>query len=97
MERIDFNQGRIAWCCEDSGITLSDLALETGVSEAALDKAVSGERGLTFNQLKKIADYFGRGVLFSWSQARPTLQRSTRPLSGVLPIKSQASRPNYEF
>jgi Zn-dependent peptidase ImmA (M78 family) len=64
MERIDFNQGRIAWCCEDSGITLSDLALETGVSEVALDKAVSGERGLTFNQLKKIADHFGRGVLF---------------------------------
>jgi Zn-dependent peptidase ImmA (M78 family) len=64
MERIDFNQGRIAWCCEDSGITLSDLAVETGVSEATLDKAVSGERGLTFNQLKKIADHFGRGVLF---------------------------------
>ncbi len=64
MERIEFNHGRIAWCCEDSGITLSQLALETGISEATLEKTISGERGLTFNQLKKVAEHFGRGILF---------------------------------
>lgn len=64
MERIDFNQGRIAWCCEDSRITLSNLALDTGISEVTLEKAMSEGRGLTFNQLKKVADYFGRGILF---------------------------------
>lgn len=64
MERIDFNQGRIAWCCDDSGISLSNLALETGISDATLGKAMSEGRGLTFNQLKKVADYFGRGILF---------------------------------
>ncbi|MFV3334254.1 ImmA/IrrE family metallo-endopeptidase [Pseudomonas sp. NY15437] len=64
MERIDFNHGRIAWCCEDSGISLHELALQTGVSEATLRKALDGERGLTYSQLKKIADFFGRGILF---------------------------------
>lgn len=64
MERIDFNHGRIGWCCRESGINLRDLAAETGVAEATLSKAAEGERGLTFAQLKRVADYFGRGVLF---------------------------------
>ena len=64
MDRIEFNHGRIEWCCRDSGVTLRDLAGETGVSESTLSKASSGEQGLTYPQLKKVADYFGRGVLF---------------------------------
>lgn len=64
MDRIEFNHGRIAWCCADSGITLHELAAETGVAEATLSKASAGERGLTYAQLKRIADYFGRGILF---------------------------------
>lgn len=65
MERIKgINQGRIAWCCEDSHISLERLALEAGISESSLYKVMNGEGGLTFNQLKKIADFFGRGVLF---------------------------------
>lgn len=64
MERIDFNHGRISWCCRENGITLHQLSAETGVAEATLSRAADGERGLTFAQLKRIADYFGRGVLF---------------------------------
>ncbi|KPX69940.1 hypothetical protein ALP66_00978 [Pseudomonas amygdali pv. photiniae] len=64
MERIDFNHGRIRWCCQESGITLRELAADTGVAEATLSRAADGERGLTFSQLKRIADFFGRGVLF---------------------------------
>ncbi|KSE95442.1 ImmA/IrrE family metallo-endopeptidase [Pseudomonas aeruginosa] len=70
MERIDFNHGRIAWCCQDSGISLHELALETGVSEVTLNKALDGERGLTYSQLKKIADFFGRGVLFFMEEGK---------------------------
>lgn len=65
MERIDFiNIDRIQWCCIDAGISVEDLALETRISLAAIEKALSGESGLTFNQLKTIADYFGRGIFF---------------------------------
>lgn len=64
MERIDFNHARIGWCCRESGISLRTLASETGVAEATLSKAAEGERGLSIAQLKRIADYFGRGVLF---------------------------------
>ena len=66
MERIrSINPERIAWCCDDFGISLEVLAAEIGVSLATLQDVVNGgDKGLTFNQLSKLATYFGRGVLF---------------------------------
>lgn len=65
MERIQgINPNRIAWCCADSGITLDILAAELNISFASLDRVMSGQGGITFNQLRNIAGYFGRGVLF---------------------------------
>jgi Zn-dependent peptidase ImmA (M78 family) len=65
MERIhSINPKRIAWCCTDYGITLDQLAAETDVAAASLELMMAGEDALTFNQLRKIAAYFGRGVLF---------------------------------
>ena len=70
MERIDsINPQRIAWCCADRGITLGDLAAELDIAPVNIKKAMACEEGLTFNQLKKIADYFGRGVLFFMEQS----------------------------
>lgn len=65
MERVQsINPQRIAWCCADLGITTDDLARELGVPWLNLERVMGGEDGLTFNQLRKIAEYFGRGVLF---------------------------------
>lgn len=66
MERIhSINPARIAWCCADQGISLETLAAEVNISFSSLSKLVDGEdTGLTFAQLTKIANYFGRGVLF---------------------------------
>ena len=64
MERISINPERLAWCCADHGITLGDLASEVGIAPASLDRVMSGETGITFNQLAKVANYFGRGMLF---------------------------------
>ncbi|MDP2828921.1 MAG: XRE family transcriptional regulator [Sulfuricellaceae bacterium] len=65
MERIQsINPERIAWCCADLGITPGELAAETGVSASTLEHVMAREDGMTFNQLRKIADHFGRGVLF---------------------------------
>ncbi len=65
MERIQsINPGRLAWCCADRGITVDECASEVGILAANLAKVMAGEPGLTFNQLRKLADYFGRGVLF---------------------------------
>lgn len=65
MERLEsVNIERIQWCCADMGITIDELAHEIGLSQAALNFLVSGEGGLTFNQLRSIAEHFGRGVLF---------------------------------
>lgn len=65
MERIgNINVGRILWCCADFGIAPEDLAREAHISSATLHALLEGSAGLTFNQLKKMADFFGRGVLF---------------------------------
>lgn len=65
MERLDsINPDRIIWCCTDRRIGLDELSAETQISYKALDRALNREAGLTFNQLQKIASYFGRGILF---------------------------------
>ena len=65
MERIQsINPERIAWCCADHGITTGNLASELGIAAASLERVMAGEDGITFNQLRKIAEYFSRGILF---------------------------------
>lgn len=65
MERIQsINPERIAWCCADYGITPDDLAYELDIAATNIERVMKGDDGITFNQLRKIADYFGRGVLF---------------------------------
>ncbi len=64
MERIEsINLDRINWCCADFGITLEDLASEVGISNAGMEHLRNGD-GITFTQLKKVADYFGRSIVF---------------------------------
>ncbi|MDD2768834.1 MAG: ImmA/IrrE family metallo-endopeptidase [Methylococcus sp.] len=65
MERIrSINPHRIAWCCAEEGITTDTLASELRIAPGSMQRVMSGEDGLTFNQLRNIAGYFGRGVLF---------------------------------
>ena len=65
MERIQsINPERIAWCCADHGISPYDLAVELGIATASIEKVMSGKDGMTFNQLRNVAEYFSRGVLF---------------------------------
>lgn len=65
MERISaFNPERFLWCCEDFGLSPEDVAQALQISEASIAKIVGGELGPTFGQLRKIAKYFNRGVLF---------------------------------
>lgn len=65
MERIkSINPERIAWCCTDHGITPDELAAELGIAPTSMERVMSGQDSMTFNQLRLIAEYFGRGVLF---------------------------------
>ena len=65
MERIQsINPERIAWCCADLGITPDELAAETGISASTMEHVMARKDGMTFNQLRKVAEHFGRGVLF---------------------------------
>jgi Zn-dependent peptidase ImmA (M78 family) len=65
MERIQsINPERILWCCADSGLTPGDLASRLNIAASSMERVMAGVDGMTFNQLRKVADYFGRGVLF---------------------------------
>lgn len=64
-ERIEaINAGRIAWCCADHGVTPEQLAAECGIAPTSMQRVMEGSGGLTLNQLRNVAEFFGRGVLF---------------------------------
>ncbi|MHC4877397.1 MAG: ImmA/IrrE family metallo-endopeptidase [Planctomycetota bacterium] len=58
------NRDRIDWCCKECGITADELADEVGLLSNRLERDSLQKDGLTYNQLKKVADFFQRGVLF---------------------------------
>lgn len=58
------NPQRIAWCCEEQGISVAQLARDVGIAAATLERAMDGEDALSINQLRHIAAYFNRGMLF---------------------------------
>lgn len=65
MERIQsINLDRILWCCADRGITPEVMAADLGMGTATLDRLLHAREGLTLAQLRKVAEYFGRGLLF---------------------------------
>lgn len=45
-------------------MTWDQLAREIEIAPATFAKVMAGETGLTFNQLRKLASFFGRGTLF---------------------------------
>lgn len=65
MEKLDsINSERIRWCCEDRGITPQELAETLRFSWDSFQEVLHQHSGLTFNQLRKVADYFHRSTLF---------------------------------
>ena len=65
MERIEaINPRRILWCSKDRGIELEELASKAGINWASFERILAGDEGITFNQLRRIANLLNRGVLF---------------------------------
>lgn len=65
MDRIQaVNRKRIEWCCAEQGIAPELMAAVLDMSADRWTAFWNDEAGLTFNQLRKLAEYFGRGVLF---------------------------------
>jgi Zn-dependent peptidase ImmA (M78 family)/transcriptional regulator with XRE-family HTH domain len=62
------NIDRIRWCMADRNITAEELAAEIGVKDEKIRAILNGEEALSLTQLKNIAKYFNRGLLFFISQ-----------------------------
>jgi Zn-dependent peptidase ImmA (M78 family) len=98
MERIhSLNPERILWCCQDREITLDDLAADTGISRGALERAVTREGALTFGQLRRVARYFGRGVLFFFDQEEAQAETVHTPQFRTLLNQKAALSPKIKI
>jgi len=65
MEIIqNLNPARLAWCCQEYRINGDTLGHILKISPGTIQKVLNGEGGLTLNQLKKVAGFFNRGLLF---------------------------------
>ncbi len=80
MSKIEgINPNRLKWCCAAQGTTLEQLAEDANVPWPNLQKVLEGKAGLTFPQLRKIAEYFGRGLLFFLDESDPDPERVLTP------------------
>lgn len=101
MDRIEsINRDRIHWCANERGVSIDHVALESGVPAKALARLMEEGTGLTFAQLRLLADYFGRGVLFFVDQGPVDEERvhtvQYRTLTGQKPELSPAVRQLIE-
>lgn len=52
------------WCADERGVSIEEMAMDVGIAASTVEKVMAEEGGLTFGQLTKLAEYFGRGTLF---------------------------------
>ena len=65
MAKIEsINTDRILWCCRDAGIGPAELAASVQMEPEKLQAVLDGQLKLTVTQLRKIAKFFHRGLLF---------------------------------
>lgn len=65
MERLNnINRERLAWLCQEQGVSVAQAFRDAGLSDATARAYEDEDKGLTYLQLKKLADFFGRGILF---------------------------------
>lgn len=97
MERITaINPQRVTWCCADLGLTLEQVAAEVGFAPKKLRAVVNEGGSLTFTQLRTLAEYFGRSVLFFLDPSPVDAERVHSPqfrtLAGQKPNLSRSVR-----
>jgi Zn-dependent peptidase ImmA (M78 family) len=97
MERITtINPQRVAWCCADLGMSPEQVAEEAGLALDKLQAVLDGEGSLTFAQLRSLAEYFGRSVLFFLEPGPADAERVHSPqfrtLAGQKPDLSRRVR-----
>ena len=80
MERIQsINPERIRWCCHDHGISVDEFRSSIGIAQSSFDKMMKNEGGVTFKQLRTIANFFNRGVLFFLEPGSVSAERVYTP------------------
>ncbi len=63
------NTERIQWCAKDAGLSIEELADATGVSFNKIRQVFGSKDTFNITEIKKIAKYFNRGLLFFFEKA----------------------------
>lgn len=66
--------GRLREAIERSGETRYRIAQATGISQAALSRFITGERGLALESADKLAEYLGLGLQPVKRQSKRTVK-----------------------
>lgn len=96
MEKIAVNPNRLMWCCETFGIDISELSVKVYISQKTLQAALENEAVITIIQLRKLADFFNRTMLFFLNpndvQVEKILSPQFRTMNDHKPIHSPKIR-----
>jgi len=97
VDRINnINPQRVAWCLRDLGVTPEQASVDTGLPLERITGALEGRPSLTFAQLRMLASYLGRSVMF-FLEAEPVRAEQVhspqfRTLAGQKPDLSRRVR-----
>ncbi|MEQ9068504.1 MAG: hypothetical protein RLO18_17335, partial [Gimesia chilikensis] len=80
MERLtNINVDRVLWSCNDLGVDPAEVAAASRIPEKTFEKLLQEQQGLTFRQLKQLANFFGRGALFFLEEGKVDEERIHTP------------------
>ena len=60
----NINAVRIRWCANQIGLAQEDLSRELRIADSTFSRLFEGGGGLSFDQLRRLADFFCRSVFF---------------------------------
>lgn len=97
METVqNINPTRVAWCLDQMRVSFEEAAQDSKVPESKIEAVLAGEPALTFAQLRRLATYLGRSVLFFLDPEPIVAEQVTSPqfrtLTGQKPELSRRVR-----
>lgn len=97
MEYVhNINPARVVWCMDQMRVSKEEAAKDSQLPLAKVEAVLAGEPALTFTQLRRLATYLGRSVLFFLDPAPVVTEQATsaqfRTLTGQKPELSRRVR-----
>ncbi len=90
------NPAIVKWCMLDRNVGLLEVSRDTGISESGLSDLLSGKKEPSYAQLKKLSQYFNRGVLFFYEPELPIGSITQTPQYRTITNQSPSLTPKFK-